>query len=67
MDTHFKVWDEFIYPFPNVNGAIIEIWEWIGNIIPQLTGYVIIFSMLGFKLNHVGKTGQGGFCQQIIF
>ena len=24
-----KVWDEITYPFPNFNGATVEVWEWI--------------------------------------
>ena len=24
---HHKVWDEIIYPFPNFNGCIVEVWE----------------------------------------
>ena len=23
-----EVWDEIIYPFPNFNGATVEVWEW---------------------------------------
>ena len=25
--THYKMWDEIIYPFPNFNGFTIEVWE----------------------------------------
>ena len=28
-----KVWDEITYSFPNFNGAAVEVWEWIINII----------------------------------
>ena len=24
-----KMWDEITYPFPNFNGATVEVWEWI--------------------------------------
>ena len=24
-----KVWDEITYPFPNISGAAVEVWEWI--------------------------------------
>ena len=24
--THYKVWDEIAYPFPNFNGAAVEVW-----------------------------------------
>ena len=40
---HFKVWDEIIYLFPNFNGAIVEVWEWISNFIAQFTGHIVIY------------------------
>ena len=24
--THYKVWDEITYPFPNFNGFTVEVW-----------------------------------------
>ena len=39
--NHYKVWYELTYPFPNFNGAAIEIWEWINNFILHFTGHVI--------------------------
>ena len=36
-----KVWDEITNPFPNFNGCIIEVWEWINNFIPYFTMDVI--------------------------
>ena len=38
---HYKVWDEITNPFPNFNGATVEVWEWISNLIPHFTGHVI--------------------------
>ena len=35
---HYKVWDEITCPFPNFNGAIIEVWEWIRNLSHTLLG-----------------------------
>ena len=32
----YKVWDEVIYQFPNFNGCIINVWEWI-------TGHVVTY------------------------
>ena len=32
------MWDEITYPFLNVNGATVEVWEWISNFIPHLLG-----------------------------
>ena len=41
---HYNLWGEIIfYSFPNVNGATLELWEWIGNFIPYLTGHVITY------------------------
>ena len=25
------MWNEITYPFPNFNGAIVEVWKWISN------------------------------------
>ena len=27
--NNYEVWNEMIYPFPNFNGATVEVWEWI--------------------------------------
>ena len=32
--THYKVWDKITHLFPSFNGTNIEVWEWIGNVIP---------------------------------
>ena len=29
--THYKVWDEIIYLFPNFDGVAFGVWEWISN------------------------------------
>ena len=34
-----KVWDEITYPFPNFNGATVEVWDWISNFIPHHITY----------------------------
>ena len=39
---HRNVWDEITSPFPN----FIEVWEWINNCIPHLTGHVITYPWL---------------------
>ena len=44
---HYKVWDEITYPFPNFNGATVEVWKWISNFIPNLTGPVITYPCWG--------------------
>ena len=33
--TNYKVWDEFTYPFPNFNGAAIDVFEWIHHFISR--------------------------------
>ena len=37
-----KVWDEISYPFPNFNGATVEVWEWVRNAIALVMIDVII-------------------------
>ena len=36
-----KVWDEFTYLFSKLNGATVEVCEWIGNLIPHFEMAVI--------------------------
>ena len=43
---YYKLWDEITYLLPNFNGATIEVWEWINNIIAHLTGHVITYPCL---------------------
>ena len=38
---YYKVRDEITYPFPNVNGATVYVWEWTSNFILLSTGHVI--------------------------
>ena len=38
-----KVQDKITYPFPNFNGATIEVWEWISNFIRHITMDVITY------------------------
>ena len=40
---HYKEWDGITYPFQNMNGAAVEVWEWISNLIPHLTCHVITY------------------------
>ena len=37
-DAHYNVWDEITYPFPNFNGAAVDVWERISNFILHLLG-----------------------------
>ena len=38
---HYKVWNWITYPFPNFNGATVDVWWWINNFTPHFAGYVI--------------------------
>ena len=38
---HYKVWDEIIYSFQNINDETAEVWECINNFIPQFIVGVI--------------------------
>ena len=38
---HYKVWDNITYLFPNVSGEAADVWEWISNSNPHITGHVI--------------------------
>ena len=39
------MWDKITYPFPNCNG-VIEVWQYISNFIPHLTGHAITYTCL---------------------
>ena len=47
-----KVWDEITYPFPNFNGATVEVWEWISNYIPH-------FMMMSLLIHAAIKVSKG--------
>ena len=36
-----KFWDEITYPFPNVNGGTVEIWDRISNFIPHIAMHLL--------------------------
>ena len=40
---HYEVWDEINNQFQNLNGATVEDWEHMCNIIPHFTGHVITY------------------------
>ena len=42
-----KLWDEITYPFPNLNGANVEVWECLNNFIAHIEMDVIIYACLG--------------------
>ena len=62
------------YPFPNFNGATVEVWKWIrlnptSHFIPHFTRRVIAYpcsGMLGSKLIHVSERAPGKWPQYNI-
>ena len=51
------MWIENIYPFPNLNGATVEVWEMINYFIPLIFNGCHYLTMLGLQLIHVSKGG----------
>ena len=53
----YTVWDGVIYPSPNLNGATVEVLEWIrSDFISHFIEYDYL-SILELKLNHDSKMG----------
>ena len=52
------MWYEITYPFANINGCTIEVWEWISNFIPHFTRHVTTYPYQDCRI----KTGSGGVC-----
>ena len=44
------VCNEITNPFSNFNGATVEVWEWIGNIITQIIIGVIIYKYMTVEI-----------------
>ena len=57
--THYKMWEDITFLFPNFNGCTVEVWEWISNFISHFTEHVITYPCLGLKLNYVSKRSPG--------
>ena len=53
--THYKVWNEIIYPFRNFKCAAVQVWEWINYFTPHFSGHVFTYS---FNLRVNCGTGQ---------
>ena len=54
----YKVWDEIMFPLPNFNCAAIEVWGWISNFIPCVTGYVITYLCCLVLLDVLVSSGE---------
>ena len=62
---HYDVWYEITYPFPNFNSAIVKVWEWISNFIPQYTGNMLTYPWWEYNqymLLQRGPWSLGYFC-----
>ena len=53
---HCKLWNKITCPFPNLNGAAVEVWDWISNFIQHLTLRVIDYSC--WNKIYVSKRGS---------
>ena len=47
----YEAWDRIIYPYPNFNGATVEVWEWINHFIQHFTKHVITNIHAGIKID----------------
>ena len=45
-----KVWDEITYPFPNINGCTVEIWEWLIYFVPHFIMDAITYAEIEVNL-----------------
>ena len=50
-----KLRDNITYPFWNLNGASVKIWDWFSNLILQFITGVIVYPCL--ELIHASKKG----------
>ena len=53
---HYKMYDEITYPFPNFNGATVEVLEWISNFIHTLLGMWLLIHA-GITVKQISKRG----------
>ena len=56
-----KLWDEITYPFPNFNGSIVEVLEWISNLIPYFIMDAITYPWKDQSYIMLVKGAAGGF------
>ena len=52
-----KLWYPITYPFPNFNGATVEVWEWTSNLIPHSIMDVISYPCWNLILSILIKKG----------
>ena len=53
---HFNIWFEMTYPLPSLNGAVVEVWEWISNLCDTLLEviYFITYQWCAPNIDHYG-------------
>ena len=56
------MWGEITSPFPNFNGAAVEVWEWINNFITHFTGRVINYPSCDENQSMLVKGAPGWDC-----
>ena len=49
--------DELTYPFPDFNGATVDVWEWKSNFTPPFTEHVITYPCWDWSQTMLGKGG----------
>ena len=54
-----KVWDKITYPFPNFNGATLEVWEWVSNFIPHFIMGLITYPCWDLSWSMLVKGAPG--------
>ena len=59
-----KMWDTVIYPFPNFNGATVEVWDSISNFIPHFIMDIITYSC--WESIHVSKRAPGREVERVL-
>ena len=53
------MWDEITYPFLNLSGCTVEVYEWISNFILQFTGRVVNYPCWDQSSTMLIKEGPG--------
>ena len=61
MDTWIHpswMWDEITNPFQNFNGATVEVWRWIIDVIPHFSVHVITYLSPRYAFSLYAVTGS---------
>ena len=60
------MWHEITYPFPNFNGATVEVWEWINIFILHFTEHVFTYPCWNSSQCMLAKGAQNNYWNDII-